>query len=144
VAWKQPTATLPSVNRRALLCGGSLAAVIGIQAGAHATGSVRQPVQPTELGREYLSTVARLHAAWVTHGAAGGSDEHPHIDALNDQLEALGQRIAERPLRGLANLVDCAIVAGCRVPGADSCAAAITLIAGVLGLAGIQQSDCEI
>ena len=62
-------------------------------------------MQPTELGREYISGVVGLRAAWAKHEAAGGGDEHPEVDLFDDRLGALGERIVDRPIRELANLV---------------------------------------
>jgi|GEM_PF-5721970 len=142
-----------TINRRRALAGAAAALAGGTAAAAAAPHPLA--VEPTELGREYLGTLAELRVAWTAHDgsdidARSTAPSAKRINALMGQLERIAGRIRREPARELGQLIDRAIVA-CHAASvgmiglrSEPCDPAIDLIDNVLALAQITPERCHL
>jgi hypothetical protein len=139
--------TAPSINRRALLRGGSLAAVAAASPAAAQT--VAPAVEPSPAGRRVLALVAEqrtLNAVWDTDEDTTSARHNE----LYDAIETIGRSITRRPIATISDVVDRAILAawscqphgGHLIPDDPECLHAAYIV-DVLALAGIQPEQCN-
>ena len=139
--------TSPSINRRALLRGGSLAGVAGLSpTAAHA---IPPAIAPSPAGCRVLELVAEqiaLNAAWDTDEDAASARNNELFDAI----EAIGKEITTRPITSMSDITDRAILAawacqpyGGRLIPDEPAGLQSAYIVDVLALAGIQPEQCN-
>jgi hypothetical protein len=132
-----------SLNRRALLRGGSLAAASVAVAGTVSTPTSALPTaQPTELGRAFLAAVKQFRAAFAS-GELPDEIANAATDQLHAVIEPLTKRINSMPVTSISHIVDRAIVIGSRLSGSYDIAAEdmLPLVRAVCVLAGLDPED---
>jgi hypothetical protein len=139
--------TSHSINRRALLRGGSLATVaLASPAAAHASPLA---AAPSNAGRHILRLVAEqraLSAMWdIDEDTASVRNSE-----LWDAIDALGKSIRARPIASLSDIVDRAILAAwaCQPHGGKLIPDDVEGLRGayivdMLALAGIRPEQCN-
>jgi len=139
--------TSSPINRRALLRGGSLAAVaVASPAAAHAA---QLAAGPSSAGRRILKLVAEQRAL----GALWDTDEDAasvRNSELWDAIDAIGKSIRTRPIASLSDIIDRAILAAWACQPHDGRLITDDIeglrgayIVDVLALAGIRPDQCN-
>jgi hypothetical protein len=142
----------PALNRRRIL-GGATAAALGVTI---PTAAPTASISPSPAGRRVLELIAE----YIGLGSCDRHDDDPVFIAWEQKvrdtygaIEEVGQEIVARPIKTFADVIDRAILAawGCspddgqlKTDGDDPHGFQSALILGVLGVAGIRPSQCNI
>src|SRR5215472_1754806 len=131
------TATLHVLNRRSLLCGGSLAAVTF--ASPTASPASGMAAAPSPAGRRILALIAELQALDAVWENDEDASSIRSIE-LSGEIEVIGKSVTSRPIASVSDIIDRAILAawaGLPPEGDDVCGLKNAYVADVLALAGI-------